>query len=337
MNDKLSQKIALAQLNPKHLELIIYPTEKCNFRCVYCYEDFEQGQMSPEVIDSLNRFIAARIKTLKVLHLNWFGGEPLLAKSVILKVARLAQLDAQQNNVEFSGSLTTNGYYLDLETVQQLSDVRHKKYQVSLDGYKNGHDETRRHVNGKGTFDRIWSNLKALSASAIDFNITLRIHVTNKNLNTLFDLALAYREEFSQDRRFGIFLKAIENLGGEGSKPLSIKSGTERQAILQELEAAFGLTERKTADGIPKPKICYASRPNALTIRATGKIQKCTVMLDNDANNVGKLNPDGTVELDPEKMGHWMRGYENFDSKALACPASTSYAKASRIIQIVPN
>jgi len=36
-----------ATLNPKSLELTLYPTEKCNFRCVYCYEDFALGRMTP--------------------------------------------------------------------------------------------------------------------------------------------------------------------------------------------------------------------------------------------------------------------------------------------------
>jgi len=38
-------KNILATLNPKSLELILYPTEQCNFRCTYCYEDFLIGRM----------------------------------------------------------------------------------------------------------------------------------------------------------------------------------------------------------------------------------------------------------------------------------------------------
>lgn len=31
------------------LHLIILPTEKCNLRCVYCYEDFKKGKMSEKI------------------------------------------------------------------------------------------------------------------------------------------------------------------------------------------------------------------------------------------------------------------------------------------------
>jgi uncharacterized protein len=33
-----------AALSPRFQQLTILPTEKCNFRCTYCYEDFELGK-----------------------------------------------------------------------------------------------------------------------------------------------------------------------------------------------------------------------------------------------------------------------------------------------------
>jgi hypothetical protein len=35
-------------ISPRIQELILLPTEKCNFRCTYCYEDFDLGKMSEE-------------------------------------------------------------------------------------------------------------------------------------------------------------------------------------------------------------------------------------------------------------------------------------------------
>ena len=36
-----------------YLELSIMPTEKCNFRCVYCYENFEKPKMSNTTCDAI--------------------------------------------------------------------------------------------------------------------------------------------------------------------------------------------------------------------------------------------------------------------------------------------
>ena len=37
-------------LSNRRLELIVMPTEQCNFRCIYCYEDFRMGRMNSDTV-----------------------------------------------------------------------------------------------------------------------------------------------------------------------------------------------------------------------------------------------------------------------------------------------
>ena len=39
------------------LHLILMPTEQCNFRCTYCYEDFAHDRMSPRVVAGIKRLL----------------------------------------------------------------------------------------------------------------------------------------------------------------------------------------------------------------------------------------------------------------------------------------
>jgi uncharacterized protein len=71
-----------ASLMPDIFHLILFPTEECNFRCVYCYEDFAIGNMQPWLIDATKALLSKKIPHLKHLHLSWFGGEPLVAKKM---------------------------------------------------------------------------------------------------------------------------------------------------------------------------------------------------------------------------------------------------------------
>jgi len=43
-------------LDARSLQLILMPTEACNFRCTYCYEDFNHNQMRPELVRGFSTF-----------------------------------------------------------------------------------------------------------------------------------------------------------------------------------------------------------------------------------------------------------------------------------------
>ena len=103
------------------LHLILMPTERCNFRCVYCYETFEHGRMKPPTIRGLRRLLAARAPTLRSLAIEWFGGEPLLALPVIEEIQRHAQrLAADHPALRLGGSMTTNGSLLGRRVLGRL-------------------------------------------------------------------------------------------------------------------------------------------------------------------------------------------------------------------------
>ena len=93
------QEIILS-LDPSSLNLFLFSTEHCNFRCTYCYEDYKIGRMMPEVVSGIKNLLHHRYKTLKMLQISWFGGEPLLAKNVIFEISTL-----DESNQNDSGKL----------------------------------------------------------------------------------------------------------------------------------------------------------------------------------------------------------------------------------------
>jgi uncharacterized protein len=65
-----------------HLHLILMPTEKCNFRCIYCYEDFSIGRMGRPVIEGVKALIRRRLPSLSSIEINWSAvNRPLQATS----------------------------------------------------------------------------------------------------------------------------------------------------------------------------------------------------------------------------------------------------------------
>ena len=61
------------------LMLIIKLTELCNFRCVYCYEDFSNKNIDKQKSDKIIEFISNQINRsdFNKVIINWFGGGTL--------------------------------------------------------------------------------------------------------------------------------------------------------------------------------------------------------------------------------------------------------------------
>lgn len=349
-------------LHPKILSLIILPTEKCNFRCTYCYETFEIGKMKRPTIDGIKKLIDARIQrqTIDRLSLAWFGGEPTLALEIIYEISEYAKHYHDEGKLKgMSGDLTTNGYLLNPETLSRLVALRQSTFQISLDGYGVGHDATRKYASGKGTFDTIWRNLLDAHKTDLDFKITLRLHQTEENDASMQKLVDEICIQLKGDRRFSIFFKMIENLGGPNSASISrmgLDKATQRvRKLAGQLQEAgfkasasldgpesskgdFEAIEKQSASVVPSEAIstlgppaqaaagfggyiCYASKPNSLLIRADGRVGKCTVFLDDARNTIGQLNADGTVTIDNALLKIWTRGFSSLDPLELGCPA----------------
>jgi uncharacterized protein len=342
-NDRFTDSQIASILSPKVQQLIILPTEKCNFRCTYCYEDFQIGKMKEPVQLALERFMALRIPELSHLSIDWFGGEPLVAKQVVLRLASFASRSCNDHGVTLHGGMTTNAYLLTPELFEELLSYDQRFFQITFDGWEQGHDVLRRLANGGGTFERIWGNLLATRASPEHFRILIRIHVRRDNYGSLEQLIDNLAQAFGGDSRYELDFEHLRNLGGEGGKsverPLSLAEMREIEAVLRgrfnDLVAAKAAPSReqgqspalftKGAEGGAghageAPYICYAAKPNSLLVRADGRIGKCTVALTDDRNTIGRINPDGTLELDNDRLQPWVRGLADLDEKALECP-----------------
>lgn len=316
-------ELAVAEaFDPTILELIILPTEKCNFRCTYCYEDFAIGAMKPAIVRSLKTFISRRMPSIRALSLSWFGGEPLLAKHVIADVGTHAHDLANQLGIDFSGGLTTNGYLLDEATLLNLHTIRHRHFQITLDGPRDAHNLTRRRADGRGTFDQIWQNLQIIHRSQLDVEVLLRIHVGPTNTDKLPELIELINGAFGTDNRFMVHFHRISELGGPNASQFQTLSSQDYERALWQLKTQLRLPSNSEVEKVSQKAICYAAKLNSLLIRADGRLGKCTVALNDPRNDVGRLLEDGRLEINDKHLRLWMNGFTDFDEGALGCPLS---------------
>ncbi len=320
-----AKRAIFASLANDRLELILFPTEQCNFRCIYCYEDFEIGKMHPKVVSGVKSLIRNKIPNLKYLQINWFGGEPLIAKDIVSDICTFTKETRTELNpdLNFRSGMTTNGALLNVKEFDKFVKLGVSSYQISLDGYQDHHDQTRLRANGAGTFKQIWNNLCAVKDSDSMANILLRIHMTPDNTDSILTLLEAFKREID-DTRFTFFFKPVGDWGGKQKFAYYKRNDTNQlsrvmRTVRQEA-TRLGLQYSNSGSSHKDKYICYAAKANALTIRADGTIGKCTVALKDQRNSIGRITPDGKLQIDPHKLAPWMRGLNTMDFNALGCP-----------------
>lgn len=312
-------------LSNRRLELILMPTEACNFRCTYCYEDFALGRMSRELVVGLEKLMEARAPGLDSLTLSWFGGEPTLALDHVLRLQEHALgLRRAHPGLAVHGIMTTNGWKLVPEVFERLVERGVSEYQISFDGPAEQHDARRRRLGGRPSFERIWANVLAMRDSDLRFQVVLRLHVDRENVDSYFGFVERIRDELGPDRRFSVYLKQLNRYGGPNNDAIPVLEGEEDArrylALQRHVEELLGAPPAAKAGGKPAPGACYAAHGNSFVVRSDGRIQKCTVALDHPANTVGRLRPDGTLEIESPRMRPWMRGLFSGESGELLCP-----------------
>jgi uncharacterized protein len=291
------------------LHLIVLPTEQCNFRCVYCYESFLRNTMSTEIQDGLRKFVA-RDPALEHLSLDWFGGEPFVAREVVLENTRFFKEHCESSGISFTCGTCTNGYLLTPDYADQVIAAGLTNFQITLDGVSEEHDKRRLLQDGGRTFEVIWDNLCYLRSTDYDFDITIRHNFDPDTIPRLPEFLDMIANGFASDSRFSLALHAVGKWGGPNDAALTTLGGRDTTEALRagkRLAIERGLQDRLTLQSMqPDGYVCYAANPRSFVIGPEGRVYKCTVELDyHDRNIVGQLKPDGTMDLDWRKMALW--------------------------------
>jgi uncharacterized protein len=306
-----------------HLQLIIMPTEQCNFRCLYCYEDFLIGRMRSDVRDGIVKFVEGEAPNLKTLSVGWFGGEPLSALDIIESLTERFQAICRLHGIDYRADMTTNAYLMTAERAERCFATGITQFQITLDGPKETHDRLRVLANGGPTFDRVVESLVRLRSLPNEYHVRLRVNFVPETVPHLPKLVDFLGRNFAGDKRFSISFHPVAALGGPNDE--SIERCDEHSADLNEialmglaLEQGFGLDAWKESLK-PFGSVCYAADPRSFVVGANGTVYKCTVAFKDPRNQVGKILPSGEMEVSDELVALWTSSGEEKDAGCRAC------------------
>lgn len=288
----LKHKYELDKYDSHILDFTLAPTMGCNLKCTYCFEEKNKSQtpelMSMETQDKLVEYInnsASRIN--KVLKVVWFGGEPLVGISVIRSLTPRIKKVAQDHNLIYNSSMTTNGTLIhkNPNIVNDLIENDITDVQITLDGYEKEHNCRRMYKNDEGTFDDIISATKILKNSGI--KVGFRINVDNGNYKT-FDKLF---DKLKKENLLGLEIGFGHLRNYNNKDNVSSASVPKFCEILTESRQLINIRRNSNYIGLPVlVRPCVANRKNSIVIDDKGYIYKCRTVIGDKKHSCGNVS-----------------------------------------------
>lgn len=290
--DMFSERFKTSTMN-----LTIAPTLNCNFKCPYCYEkniDSSNLTMSKETEDKIIKYITDKAGILNHLSVAWYGGEPLLSLNIIKSLSTKILKICENHNINYSSSITTNGFLLTPEVFEELLSFNINNIQIPLDGDEEYHNKTRVTKNHKGSFRTILDNLKEIIKTfpneSIESIITLRINVTRKNKDSI-PLLLDYLRKEGVLEYVSYYLARIEDL--EDTSFINVLNDEEFIEFEKNYYKSINLSSSNYLN-LYYPRtiksFCVYDRINDYVISPDGKLYKCWEEIGVELESIGHLD-----------------------------------------------
>ena len=294
----LEDRIYSTDNNMDEFILHINPTLDCNFRCWYCYENHLTGsRMSPAILESVRRFITKTIKSqekLKLFSLDFFGGEPLLEFDHVVKpLTHYVSALCRNAGIKFNLHFTSNGFLLEPNKIEYLAQYN-CGFQITLDGGKEFHDKTRFTKSGKfPSYAVIIDNIKSLISKGVE--VILRINYTKYNIHSVPLILKDILDIEKVNKRY--LLIDLQRVWQDRNAPDNcdeIANAIRKEFMIQGFTVLTNYLHHDVRQS------CYGDKINHTLINYDGYVYGCTARDFTEANSIGVLNIDGSIDYKKE-------------------------------------
>lgn len=169
----------------------------CNMVCEYCFADegtygaasLMSWKTAKSAIDFFFNYFK---KDAQKIRVNFFGGEPLLNREILVKSIKYINEKATKIGKPVRYIITTNGTLIDKEIISVFKE-NNFMVNVSIDGDINAQNSSRLFKDGKETYSIVWKNIMNLVEN--DIEVIARITLTKKNVRFFRDSVLKMWQE----------------------------------------------------------------------------------------------------------------------------------------------
>lgn len=279
-NQKILKK--QRQYHSEHLYMSIQPTDKCQFACNYCGQEHNHAEISIDTIECLIKQIDIKLSAhdYQDMEIGWFGGEPLCALDKMRIINKHIKILTNKHKIKNLSHITTNGYILTPDVYRELKEQFNcRRIEITIDGDKEFHDKHRFTCSGKGTFVKLYNNLKSIVSSPYydktKCMITIRCNIDQSNIDGVIPLLHKLYNDGMQDkiRFYCACVVSWANNGAGDAKTWKIIGKKSTEYILYMLTHGFRTEILPHRSG---PYICIGTMKESLMYDAYGNIYDCS-------------------------------------------------------------
>ncbi len=311
VNDDFNPKQVLINLRRKFIEsreykTTILPTFDCNYACWYCIQKHVPAEINQEKIDLIIKHIKKYLieNDIRRYVISWFGGEPLMQPDIIQKISMELLNFCNDNNIVYTGGITTNGALLTESTIKILGECKINYFQIAIDGDEKAHNKNKFDAIHPSSFALILTNICNLLRANSDAQVTLRLNYTIPMLQSK-DLVPDITKYIPWElrNRIEVDLQRVWQVE-ELSIPLEELLRLQKELV----ENGFKLVSGHIFD------MCYVDKKHYNMFYYDGTIEKCDHVSGTERR--GYLNEDGDVVWKESPV------FQNYDVLADDCVCS---------------
>lgn len=309
------------------LVITVTTTMDCNLGCYYCYETRSAEELKLPDVSALVEFAKSRIEIEEheSLHVDWYGGEPLLNLSFLEAASSALQKLCANRSISYVASIISNGTCWPRDAVEFVKRHAIKQVQISFDGLSAHHNRRRRYREGKDANTGVTSFDKAVTlvdelVNAVQ--VDLRFNIDRENQEDLPAFI-----EFATDRgwltaSYPVVIQPAR-LASYSDKSAFMRScelsvseyDALRHQVREQVKGLAKVEESESPNGYPYPRtsVCAALARSSAVVGADAKVYRCGLQVGESTRAVGGIrsSQDELLPvLEPEDDSEW---WENFD------------------------
>lgn len=283
--------------NAKKLEAYILTSYFCNFACPYCFEGKVKERQKYLTLEKAAEIVEwMKNKTLEVnpekVEVVFYGGEPLMNIPAMEFIAEQLHNFYKGTPWKFHFTMVTNGALVSPELVDRLNQWGLQYIRITVDGDKEYHDKYRPFIGGRGTFDIIMRNIKAVADKTM---IVLAGNFNEESYPSIYRL-LDYLEAEGLREKIGLIdFKPIT----ERREPIDHASGAVptyecdpgHSQKMVEIKKELLRRGFKTSQALGSSGLChFKSGEHQVIIDTDGLIFKCPAMVGHPDKSCGTVS-----------------------------------------------